>query len=105
LVLTVVVSQPSDCMYCTILNNIYIYTVLSCVRLYRFVFVLYCIVLYCIVLYCFCIVLYCYVCQFQIYLKDLTLDEHARKKMIELAGYRYNEENDELTIAADRYSI
>jgi hypothetical protein len=33
------------------------------------------------------------------------LDEHARKKMIELAGYRYNEENDELTIAADRYSI
>ena len=81
---------------------------LDCILLYCIVLyciVLYCIVLYCIVLYCFCIVLYCYVCQFQIYLKDLTLDEHARKKMIELAGYRYNEENDELTIAADRYSI
>ncbi|CAB3997993.1 28S ribosomal S35, mitochondrial, partial [Paramuricea clavata] len=40
--------------------------------------------------------------QLKIYLKDLTLDEHARKKMIELTGHRYNEENDELTITADR---
>ena len=41
----------------------------------------------------------------QIYLKDLTLDDHARKKIIELAGHRYNKEQDELTITADRYDI
>ena len=33
----------------------------------------------------------------------MILDDHARKKMIELAGHRYNEEHDELTVTADRY--
>ncbi|XP_028397275.1 28S ribosomal protein S35, mitochondrial-like [Dendronephthya gigantea] len=43
-----------------------------------------------------------HVVQLKIYLKDLTLDDHARKKLIELAAHRYNVENDELTIIADR---
>lgn len=40
--------------------------------------------------------------KFQIYLKDLNLDEHARKKMILLLGDRYNPANDELTLITDK---
>ena len=39
----------------------------------------------------------------QVYLKDLVLDDHARKKMISLVGPRYSADTDELTIVADRY--
>ena len=38
----------------------------------------------------------------QVYLKDLVLDDHARKKLIELVEDRYDPETDELTIVADR---
>lgn len=41
----------------------------------------------------------------KVYLKDLVLDDHARKKLIELVEDRYDPETDELTIVADRYSI
>ena len=37
-------------------------------------------------------------------MKDLVLDDHARKKLIELVEDRYDPETDELTIVADRYS-
>ncbi|XP_074613142.1 small ribosomal subunit protein mS35-like isoform X2 [Acropora palmata] len=40
--------------------------------------------------------------KLQVYLKDLVLDDHARKKMISLVGPRYNADTDELTIVADR---
>ncbi|XP_068744841.1 small ribosomal subunit protein mS35-like [Montipora capricornis] len=40
--------------------------------------------------------------KLQVFLKDLILDDHARKKMISLVGPRYNAETDELTIVADR---
>ncbi|XP_046845099.1 28S ribosomal protein S35, mitochondrial-like [Xenia sp. Carnegie-2017] len=43
-----------------------------------------------------------HIVQLKISLGHLTLDEHARKKMIELLGHRYNEETDELTITADK---
>ncbi|KAK3730940.1 hypothetical protein QZH41_008832 [Actinostola sp. cb2023] len=40
--------------------------------------------------------------KLQIGLKDLILDEHARHKLIELAGPRYNKETDTLTIITDK---
>lgn len=40
--------------------------------------------------------------KLQVYLTDLVLDEHAKKKLIQLVGPRYNPDNDELTIVADR---
>lgn len=40
--------------------------------------------------------------KLQVYLKDLVLDDHARKKLIELVEDRYDPETDELTIVADR---
>ena len=43
-----------------------------------------------------------HIVQLKVCLKDLALDDHARKKMIELAGHRYNDKSDELTIVADR---
>ncbi|XP_022780757.1 28S ribosomal protein S35, mitochondrial-like [Stylophora pistillata] len=42
------------------------------------------------------------VVKLQVYLKDLVLDDHARKKLIELVEDRYDPETDELTIVADR---
>lgn len=42
------------------------------------------------------------VVKLQVYLKDLLLDDHARKKLIELVEDRYDPETDELTIVADR---
>lgn len=39
--------------------------------------------------------------KLQVYLKDLKLDEHARKKLILLVGDRYNPSNDELTLITD----
>lgn len=39
--------------------------------------------------------------KLQIYLSDLELDEHARKKLIRLVGHRYNPSNDELTIVTE----
>ncbi|XP_040197617.1 28S ribosomal protein S35, mitochondrial [Rana temporaria] len=38
----------------------------------------------------------------QIKLSNLNLDQHARKKLIKLAGSRYNAERDTLTIQTDR---
>ena len=38
----------------------------------------------------------------QVYLRDLVLDDHARKKLIELVEDRYDPETDELTIVTDR---
>ena len=35
-------------------------------------------------------------------MKDLGLDETATKKLILLAGSRYNKEKDELTLIGDR---
>lgn len=40
--------------------------------------------------------------KLQVYLKDLVLDDHARNKMIQLVGPRYNPDTDEVTIVADR---
>ena len=40
--------------------------------------------------------------KLQIYLTDLELDEHAKKKLIRLSGHRYNPNNEELTIIADK---
>ncbi|XP_057313317.1 28S ribosomal protein S35, mitochondrial-like [Hydractinia symbiolongicarpus] len=40
--------------------------------------------------------------KLQVYLKDLDLDAHARRKLILLVNDRYNKHNDELTIIADR---
>ncbi|KXJ18051.1 28S ribosomal protein S35, mitochondrial isoform X2 [Exaiptasia diaphana] len=40
--------------------------------------------------------------KIQISLKDLILDEHARNKLIELVGPRYDKETDTLTIVTDR---
>ena len=45
-----------------------------------------------------------HIVNYQVYLKDLVLDDHARKKLIELVEDRYDSETDELTIVADRYS-
>jgi len=39
--------------------------------------------------------------KLQVYLKDLDLDEHARKKLILLVSDRYNPANDELTLTTD----
>ena len=41
-------------------------------------------------------------CYLQVYLRDLVLDDHARKKLIELVEDRYDPETDELTIVTDR---
>lgn len=38
-------------------------------------------------------------------MSDLKLSEHARKKMIQLAGKRYKEDCDEIRIRADRFEI
>lgn len=43
-----------------------------------------------------------HIVHLKVFLKDLVLDDHARRKMVNLAGLRYNKENDELTIVADR---
>ncbi|KAJ7383639.1 28S ribosomal protein S35, mitochondrial [Desmophyllum pertusum] len=40
--------------------------------------------------------------KLQVYLKDLVLDDHSRKKLIELAEDRYDPETEELTIVTDR---
>ena len=45
-----------------------------------------------------------HIVKYQVYLKDLVLDDHAKKKLIELVEGRYDPETDELTIVADRYS-
>ena len=38
----------------------------------------------------------------QLQLKDLTLTDHARNKMITLAGSRYNPDTDSITIVGMR---
>ncbi|EDO30147.1 predicted protein [Nematostella vectensis] len=40
--------------------------------------------------------------KLQVFLKDLILDDHARTKLIELVGERYNPVDDSLTIVTDR---
>ena len=41
--------------------------------------------------------------SFKVQLKDLILDDHARKKLIELVGPRYDAESDSVTVVTDRY--